>query len=186
MKVLASFTWKHFGYSPVSTVKVFTSQSKNSQFEVISSAENSKFYNCTMLATYITHFWLVFFCTFLMNKYLNSVNLSLELHVVSTFWLESDTLCTFSLYFAQPLLKLERLTLKIHILCCKTDICSWKLSAKVSLMLDNPVPIPFLYKLKHTNVYFIQKSIKITCRYLIPFRESHVFLKWSPVFWATW
>ena len=36
-----------------------------------------------------------------MNKSLSYVNLSLELHVVSTFWLGSDTSGTFSLHFAQ-------------------------------------------------------------------------------------
>ena len=75
-----------------------------------------------------------------MNKSLSSVNLSFELHVVSTFWLGSDTSGTFSLYYTKPSYKLERLALKMHILWCRTDICSCKLSAKVSLMLDNPFP----------------------------------------------
>ena len=42
-----------------------------------------------------------------MNKSLSSVNLNLELHVVSTFWLEYDRSSTFSLYFAQPSLSLR-------------------------------------------------------------------------------
>ena len=37
-----------------------------------------------------------------MNKSLSYVNLSLELHVISTFFLGSDLSRTFSLYFAQP------------------------------------------------------------------------------------
>ena len=111
-----------------------------------------------------------------MNKSLSYVNLSLELHVVSTFWLGSDTSGTFSLYFAQQSYELERPALKMHILWCRTDICSCKLSAKVSLMLDNPFPVPSLCKLNHISVCFIQISTKITCKQLIPFRESHVFL----------
>ena len=113
-----------------------------------------------------------------MNKPLSYVNLSLELHVVSTFWLGSDTSGTFSLYFAQQSYELERPALKMHILWCRTDICSCKLSAKVSLMLDNPFPVPSLCKLNHISVCFIQISTKITCKQLIPFRESHVFF-WS-------
>ena len=58
------------------------------------------------------------------------------------------------LIIAHPSLKLERPTLTMHILWCKTDICSWKLSAKVSLMLDNPFPVPFLDKMKNISVYF--------------------------------
>ena len=67
---------------------------------------------------------------------------------------------------------------KLHILWCRTDICSCKLSAKVSLMLDNPVPVPSLCKLNHISICFIQISTKITCKQVIPFMESHVFF-WS-------
>ena len=112
-----------------------------------------------------------------MNKSLSYVNLSLELHVVSTFWLGSDTSGTFSLYFAQQSYELERPALKMHILWCRTDICSCKLSAKVSLMLDNPFPVPSLCKLNHISLCFIQISTKITWKQLIPFRESYIF--WS-------
>ena len=87
-----------------------------------------------------------------MNKSLSYVNLSLELHVVSPFWLGSDTSDTFSLYFAQPSYELlERPALRMHILWCRTDICSCKLSAKVSLMLDNPFPVLSLCKLNHIS-----------------------------------
>ena len=112
-----------------------------------------------------------------MNKSLSYVNLSLELHIVSTFWLGSDTSGTFSLYFAQPSYELERPALKMHILWCRTDICSCKLSAKVSLMLDNPFPVPSLCKLNHISFCFIQISMRITCKQLIPFRKSNAF--WS-------
>ena len=59
---------------------------------------------------------------------------------------------------------------RLHILWCRTDICTCKLSAKESLMLDN------LCKLNHISVCFIQISTKITCKQLIPFRENHVLL----------
>ena len=49
---------------------------------------------------------------------------------------------------------------KILILCCRTDICSCKLSAKVSLMLDNPFLVPSLCKLNHISLCFIQISTK--------------------------
>ena len=115
-----------------------------------------------------------------MNKSLSYVNLSLELHVVSTFWSGSGT-GTFSLYLAQPSLTMrdnhhERpLVLKMHILWHRTDICSCKLSAKVSLVLGNSFPVPSLCKLNHISVCFIHIGTKITCKLLIPFRESHVF-----------
>ena len=59
----------------------------------------------------------------------------------------------------------------------RTDICSCKLSAKVSLMLYNSFPAPSLCKLNHISVCFIQIITKITCKQVIHFRESHVFLK---------
>ena len=64
---------------------------------------------------------------------------------------------------------------KMLILWCRTDICGCKLSGKVSLMLDNPFPVPSLCKLNHINDCFIQISTKITCKQFIPFRESNVF-----------
>ena len=75
---------------------------------------------------------------------------------------------------------LERLALKLHILCCRADICSSKLSAKVSLMLDNPFPVPSLCILNHISVCFIQIRTKITCKQLIPFRENYVFFEVIP------
>ena len=107
-----------------------------------------------------------------MNKYLHYVNLSLELHVVSTFWLGSDTSGTF-LHFAKPSYGLERPAWKMLILWWKTDICSCKLSAKVSLMLDNSFPVPSLCKLNHTTVCFIQISTKITCKQLYSLQGKH-------------
>ena len=66
---------------------------------------------------------------------------------------------------------------KMHILWCRTDIfCSCKLSAKVSLMSNNPFPVPSLCKLNHINVCFIKISTKITCKQNIPFS---FFFFWS-------
>ena len=55
--------------------------------------------------------------------------------------------------------QVQRPVLKMHILWCKTDICSCKLSAKVSLMLDNLFPAPSLCKLNHISVCFIQIKV---------------------------
>ena len=62
----------------------------------------------------------------------------------------------------------------------RTDNCSCKLSANVSLMLDNLLPVPSLSKLNHIKLYFIQISIKITCKQLIPFRKSYLFFEVIP------
>ena len=59
--------------------------------------------------------------------------------------------------------ELESPALKMHILWCR-------------LTLDNPFPVPSLCKLNHISVCFIQISTKISCKQLIPFRESHIFL----------
>ena len=81
------------------------------------------------------------------------------------------------LHFAQPWYELD---LRDQPWRYRTDICSCKLSAKVSLMLDNPFPVPSLCKLNHISVCFIQISTKITCKQLIPFRESYVFFEVIP------
>ena len=115
-----------------------------------------------------------------MNKSLSYVKLSLELHVVSTFFWDLTNLDTFSLYFAQPSYELERPALKVHILWCRTDICSCRHSAKVFLMLGNPFPVTSLCKLNHISVCLIQIRTTITCKQLIPFRENHVFFEVIP------
>ena len=125
-----------------------------------------------------------------MNKSLSYVNLSLELHVVSTFWLWSDTSGTFSLHLFCPAIiqsyKLERPALEnAHTFVERTDISSCKFSVKVSLMLVNPFLVPSLCKLNHISLYFIQISTKSPAKLLILFRESTVSLKSSPVFWAS-
>ena len=54
--------------------------------------------------------------------------------------------------------------LEVQILWCKTDIYSYNLSKKVSLMIDNLFLVPFLHNLKHISLYYIQNSMKITCK----------------------
>ena len=49
---------------------------------------------------------------------------------------------------------------KMVILWCRSDICSCKFSAKVSLMLENPFLVPSLCKLNHISLCFIQISTK--------------------------
>ena len=66
---------------------------------------------------------------------------------------------------------------KMLILWCRTDICSYKFSAKVSLMLDNPFLVPTLCKLNQISLCCIQISTKLPAKLLIFFRESNVFFK---------
>ena len=73
---------------------------------------------------------------------------------------------------------------KMLIRWCRTDICSCKLSAKVSLMLDNPFLVPSLCKLNHISVCFIQISTKSPANSLFSSWKAMFFLKPSPVFWA--
>ena len=66
---------------------------------------------------------------------------------------------------------------KMLILWCKTDICSCKFSAKVSLMLDNPFQVPSLCKLNHIRLCFIQISTKSPANCLFPSGKAVFF--WS-------
>ena len=59
--------------------------------------------------------------------------------------------------------------LKTHIFWCRTDICSCTLSARVSLVLENPCPAQSLCKLNYISVCFIQIITKIFCKQPIPF-----------------
>ena len=93
---------------------------------------------------------------------LNFGYLSLELHGVPIFWWESDTSGNLSLYSAQTSLKLEGPALQMHLLRCRTGICSWNLSVEVSLMLGDLFPVLFLCNLKPISLYFIQNSMQIT------------------------
>ena len=88
-----------------------------------------------------------------------------------------------NIYFAQPSYELETPALEnAHTLVQRTDICSCKFYVKVSLMLDNSFLAPFLCKLNHISLYFIQINTKSPAKLLFPFRESTVFLRSSPVF----
>ena len=60
---------------------------------------------------------------------------------------------------------------KMLILWCRTDMCSSKFSAKVSLIFDNLFLVPSLCKLNHTTLCFIEISTKSPAKLLIPFRE---------------
>ena len=63
------------------------------------------------------------------------------------------------------------------------SICDLSLQTfcKSILVLDESFPVPFFYNLKHINLYFFQKSMKTS---IPPPRVSHIFKKWSLVFWA--
>ena len=98
-----------------------------------------------------------------MNKSLSYANLSLELHVVSTFWLEAGISGTFSLHLFRPAIIWNweiSLLESAHTLAQRTNIFSCNFSAKVSLMLDNPFLVPSLCKLNHISLCFIQISTK--------------------------
>ena len=67
---------------------------------------------------------------------------------------------------------------------CRTDICSSKFFAKVSLMLDNPFLVLSLCKLKHISVCFIQINTKSPVNSLFPSGKAIFFFKPSPVFFG--
>ena len=66
---------------------------------------------------------------------------------------------------------------KMFIRWCRTDIFSCKLSAKKSLMLDNPFLDPSFCKLNHNSVFFIQTSTKSPANSLFPLGKAIFF--WS-------
>ena len=72
------------------------------------------------------------------------------------------------------ILSSHHLNLRDHPWRFRTDRYNWKLSAKVSLMLGNPFPLPFLSKLKDISIYFIQNVMKTACK--SP-SEKAIFLK---------
>ena len=113
-----------------------------------------------------------------MNKSLSYVNLSLELHFASTFWLGFDTSGTFSLHFIFSSHHMNLRDQNAHTFVERIDIFSCKFSAKVSLMLDNPFLVPSPCKLNHISLCFIQISTKSPAKLLIPSRESTDFF-WS-------
>ena len=110
-----------------------------------------------------------------MNIFLSYVKLSLEFYVVSTFWLGSDTSGTFYLCFTQPSYELERPALNMHILWCRTDISSCKLSANVSLTLGNPFPVLSLCKLNHSAFLSSKLARKSPANSLFPSGKAMFF-----------
>ena len=63
---------------------------------------------------------------------------------------------------------------------CRADICSCKLSAKVSLMVDNSFLVWSLCKLNHISVCFIQISAKSPANSLFPLGKAMFFFKVIP------
>ena len=119
-----------------------------------------------------------------MNKSLSYVKLSCMWFQHFDWDLTHQVLFPY-IYFTQPSYELERPALEnAHTLVQRTNIISYKFSVKVSLMLDNLFLVPSLCKLNHISLFFIQISTKSPAKLLIPFRESTVFLKSSPVFWV--
>ena len=84
----------------------------------------------------------------LIHKSLNFGNLSLELHHTPAFQQKSDTSRVTSLGDSHTL--------------CRIVICCWNLSVEGSLMLDDPISVPFLCNLKNISLCFIQNSMQIT------------------------
>ena len=66
---------------------------------------------------------------------------------------------------------------KMLILWCRTGICSCKVSAKVSLMLNKPFLLPSLCKLNHISLCFIQINTKSPAKPLISSGKAMFF--WS-------
>ena len=82
---------------------------------------------------------------------------------------DDDTSGTFSLYFAQPSYELERPGLKNWHLQLQTYCKS------ILDVIGNPFPVPSFCKLNHISICFIQISMKISYKQVIPFRESYFF-----------
>ena len=120
-----------------------------------------------------------------MNKSLSYVNLSLELHVYQHFDWDLTHPILFLYILASHHMNLRDQPWKMLILWCRTEICSSKYSAKVSLMLGNQFLVPSLCKLNHISLCFIQISTKSPENCLFPSVKAMFFLKSSPLFWAT-
>ena len=65
---------------------------------------------------------------------------------------------------------------------CRTDIRICKLSAKVSLMLENPFVFPSLCKLNHISVSFIEISTKSPANSLFASWKAMFFRSHTPCF----
>ena len=126
----------------------------------------------------IIQFWLVFLQP-LMNKSISSVNLNLELDVLSTFWFESDASGTFFYILPSHHLTWET-SLKDEQFWCRTDICSCKLSA--TCQKCQKIHFQFHPFLSWTISAFISSSIawKLPANSWFPSEKT----KWSPEFWV--
>ena len=110
------------------------------------------------------------------------VNFSLELHVVSTFWLGSDTPGTFSLHLFCPAIiwTWETSLGKWSYFGAENWHFSYKFPVKVSLMLENPFLVPSRCKTNHISLCLIQINTKLPAKLLVPLRESAVCFKVIP------
>ena len=77
-----------------------------------------------------------------------------------TFWLDRTHQVLFLYILPSHYMNLRGQPWKVPILRYRTDICSCRFSAKVSLMLGNPFLVPSLCKLNHISLCFIQISTK--------------------------
>ena len=93
-----------------------------------------------------------------------------------------ETSGTLFLYSAHTCLKLKGPVLEMHLIWCRTGICSWNLSVEGFFDLDDPLWVSFFCNLKYISLCFIQNSIQVTSKWLIPLSTRHIILKWSPVF----
>ena len=41
----------------------------------------------------------------------------------------------------------------MHIPWCRSNICNWNIHVRVPLMLDDPLPVQFLFRLKHISLF---------------------------------
>ena len=65
-------------------------------------------------------------------------------------------------------------------LWCRTDICSFKFSAKVSVILYNLFLVPSLCKLNHISLCFIHISTKSPANCLFPSGKAIFFFCYHP------
>ena len=83
----------------------------------------------------------------------------------------------FLIYYPAKSYELDLKTLKMHILWCRTDICSCKLSAKISLVLVNPSSVPSLCKLNNISVVSSRLARRSPTNNLLPIGKTMLF--WS-------